>query len=290
MKSRIRLTSDGQLKIKIPGRRSLLYNVPFYDAYRGRAFWTLRQVLERLPFRIVGEEEMKRSVNVDLEGERLNVKVNDRVLIAIFNPTPEYMKRYPGLKEPEYRVAFIYLGDGRFLMAFEHEEKEEYEAFKRIYDRVFTPLYLRAYITGGIEKKEITEEKTEVPKTEETPVQEGETEEATKSEKEGKEKIGKKPASKPSKKKEKHTHTSMTEPAIKEVKKNIERYKPKNLREQHAYERYLEALEASPERSEEIHKLFYKHINGEITLKEYYLELYNLAPKLLENFQLSLPP
>ena len=100
-------------------------------------------------------------------------------------------------------------------------------------------------------------------------------------------------AEKPCALKKKRARTQLEPPiepqielSIEEIKAGISRYHPRSFRERVAFERYREALAASPDKEEEIHRTFYSLINGKNDLEDFYRQLYCLAPKLIERLQL----
>jgi len=290
MPPRVRLTSDGYLKVKVPGRKSQLFKVYFLDSYRKRAFRNLRYVLENLGFKIIGEKTVRRPVDLNFNGAPLKVQVKDSVLVTSLAPTPELAKKYAALSRPAYVITFIYNGVGRFVMAFPYEEEEESEAFEEFFGKVIHPLYVKAFLYDLALMKE---EKPDAEREENLPIRgeieegEGKTQEdeevkpqeKAETHKKGRKKVKKKR----SESKRKAKKREKRELSIEEVKERISKYQPEDFRSKLAYERYLEALKEAPDREEDIHRLFYSLIIGKNEFKDFYLQLYSLVPKLIES-------
>jgi len=88
----------------------------------------------------------------------------------------------------------------------------------------------------------------------------------------------------------KRTAKKRREPSIEEMKERISKYRPEDFKSKLAYERYLEALKEAPDREEDIHRLFYNLIIRKNEFKDFYLQLYSLAPKLLARAPLGYAP
>jgi len=142
---RVRLTSDGYVKVKVPGRKSQLFKVSFLDSYRKRAFRNLRYVLENLGFK-VGEGAVGRFIDLNFSGNPLKVQVKDSALVTSLEPTPELVKKYPALTQPVYIIAFIYDGGGRFNVAYSYDLEEELKALEEFLGKVVYPLYKNAFL------------------------------------------------------------------------------------------------------------------------------------------------
>lgn len=294
MLARVRLSRHGKVRVKVPGRRREVFVIPFLDGYRKRAFRNLRLILERLRINIVGEEKISRVVKLNIERDGMirdcKLQVEDRVLHAVLNPPPEIQKRYPSLKG-EYHIIFRYDGNGFFNLFVPngHSEVEEREV-EQFIKSVIEPHYSMAFLKDAALRKRqelkenrnletfkpslnVNETMGKTEKHEETfraqsgrsrkikvqeEIHEGETAE-------------KKDAGK--------LEEMMT---IEEMKNKIKNFHPESFREKVAYERYLKALSAVPEKEEEIHKLFYKQVVIRKDFKGFYRHLYSSAPRLLE--------
>lgn len=77
---------------------------------------------------------------------------------------------------------------------------------------------------------------------------------------------------------------------IEEIKERIRRFQPEGLKENLAYNRYLQALSYDTESEEEIHRLFYTYIIRKRDFKSFYRRLYMYVPSLLENGRVSTKP
>jgi len=294
MHPRVRLTSDGYVKVKVPGRKSQLFKVYFLDSYRKRAFRNLIYVLEKLDFKIVGEEAVRRYVDLNFNGAPLKVQVKDSVLVTSLSPTPELVKKYPALTKQAYIYTFTYIGDGRFNTVFLYEEKEEYKALKEILEKIVYPLYMKALLYDMALKREENPEAANKRKERLTTRSEIENEETiqkddedhpkpqekAKTHKQRRKRVKKRSESKRKAKKKR-------EPSIEEVKERISIYQPEDFRSKLAYERYLEALKEAPEREEDIHRVFYNLIVRKKEFKDFYRQIYLLAPKLIAHFRTS---
>jgi len=283
---RVRLTSNGYVKVKFPGRKSRMIKVPFLDDYRRRSFRNLLYTLDELGFHIVGEKNVRRYFDLNLGISPMRVWVEDTVLVTALSPTSELVKKYPALTKPAYIITFIYDGDGRFNTIYIYEEKEEFEALKEFFQNTVYPNYVRALIFD----EALTDREKPEGEREENPPFHGMIEV------EGKEEEDPKPKEKAETKKRKRrvkkrlrtrrkAERVEPEPSLEEIKEKISRYRPEDFKSKLAYERYLQALKEAPDREEDIHRLFYSLIAGKKDFKNYYLQLYRLAPKLLETVQ-----
>jgi len=77
---------------------------------------------------------------------------------------------------------------------------------------------------------------------------------------------------------------------IEKIKERIRRFQPEGLKENLAYNRYLQALSYDTESEEEIHRLFYTHIIRKRDFEGFYRRLYMHMPSLLENGRISSKP
>lgn len=281
-----RLTSDGHLKVKVPGRKSKLYKVPFLDRFRRRAFRNLRHVVKQLDFKVLGEELVNRRLDVEFDGKTMKVEVKDTILLTKFAPTPDLVKDHPALREPAYMVTFVYNGKGSFNTLLAYNKKGEHEAFKDFFARTVYPLYVSSFLNDTAHEKE---RKLDKGYENVVPDLHDEIEELE----------GLKPpiaqklqVAKPRELKEREERlesppiSPQIEPSTEEVKRTISSYNPRTLRERLALERYREALTTSSDKEEEIHRVFYSLINGEKYFKDFYRQLYSLAPKLIEKLEL----
>jgi len=287
------LTSDGYVKVKVPGRKSQLFKVSFIDSYRKRAFRNLRYVLENLGFKIIGEKTVRRPVDLNFNGAPLKVQVKDSVLVTSLAPTPELAKKYAALSRPAYVITFIYNGVGRFVMVFPYEEEEESEAFEEFFRKVIHPLYMKAFLYDSALMKE---EKPDAKREENLPIR-GEIEEGEEKTQEDEEvkpqekaethKKGRKRVKKKQSESKRKAEKEKRELSIEEVKEKISKYQPEDFRSKLAYERYLEALKEAPEREDDIHRVFYNLIVRENDFKDFYRQIYSLVPKLIAHFYTS---
>jgi len=260
---RARLTSDGCIKVKVPGRKSRYFKVPFYDEYRRRAFRNLRYVLNQLNFKIDGEKVIDIYVDVKIDGKDRSARLKDKVILTKF--PAEY---------PEYRIAFTYVGGGRFKLGFSCNDKIKCDAFEKFLRETFKPLYDTAFLNDTAlknmrEEKVIPhEEVEEKPKVVKVKAQEEKIE-------------AERPKRVRKRRLKTRTRVPKVEPSIEDVKNMIKSYKPRDFRERVAFERYREALATSPDNEDDIHRLFYKLIKGEKGFEEFYQQLYLMVPKLL---------
>jgi len=65
--TRVRLTRDGKVTVKVPGRRRKIFEVLFLDKYWKKAFRNLRFVLECLNINILKEKPIKRTIKMNYE-------------------------------------------------------------------------------------------------------------------------------------------------------------------------------------------------------------------------------
>jgi len=271
MRIRARLTSDGKIKVKVPGRKSQLFKVPFYDRHRRKAFRNLMYVLKLLNFKVDGEKTVRRYVDLKVDGEDMSAQISDSALLARFSPTKEVLERYPGLTERDYEVTFLYEGDGRFQLAFLCGNDEEYDALKAFLREVLKPLYDFALLNDAALKRLTCEEDRSAPEPKEPEPEEKkppEVEVKDKAERQVRKRARRKRRKKPK-----------AEPSIGDLKSVLGGYKPRSFKEYVAFERYREALETSPDDEDELHRLFYKLINTK-DYEVFYRQLYTIAPKL----------
>ena len=298
MPVRFRLSRDGKVSVKVPGMRRQVYEVPFLDRYRRRAFRNLRIVLERLQMRIVGEETVKRFVNVSYEEKGTirdyKLPVMDKVLHVIFNPSSELRRICPSLNG-NYRMAFRYEGRGIFEAypigeLTEDEEKE----FEKLVSHVIKPQYKAAFIIDlalqmKLNRKEGEDEEKSCSQdlTPEQNIDEGRSEENCRLEEQpmpvnrkGRKNAGLRCEIAADSEVPNRAEEMLT---IEEIKERIRRFQPEGLKENLAYNRYLQALSYDTESEEEIHRLFYTHIIRKRDFESFYRRLYMYVPSLLEN-------
>lgn len=67
MPARVRLTRDGKVRVKVPGRKKEIFEVLFLDEYRRKALRNLRFVLARLNLDTFEEIPVERAVNINYE-------------------------------------------------------------------------------------------------------------------------------------------------------------------------------------------------------------------------------
>jgi len=283
MPPRVRLTSDGLVKVKVPGRKSQLFKVPFLDSYRKRAFRNLRYVLEKLDFKIVGEGVKDRCVDLNFEGTPVKVNVRDRVLLTEFNPR-RFARDYPALTKSVYIVTFIYCGQGNFDTLFIYEKEEERKALKEFLKKTFNPSYTSAFLNDAAPQRK------EEPKKETPKIIKSEEKKPTVEAEAPKKNEAHKPKKRTRKRPKKKQIEEPVEPSIEEIKKRISNYRPTSFKEHLAFKRYEEALKASPDKEEDIHRAFFSLITGKNDLKDFYYQLYSLAPKLIERLELPYLP
>ena len=304
MPVRFRLSRDGKVSVKVPGMRRQVYEVPFLDRYRRRAFRNLRLVLERLQMRVVGEETVKRFVNVSYEEKGTirdyKLPVMDKVLHVIFNPSSELRRICPSLNG-NYRLAFRYEGRGIFEAypigeLTEDEEKE----FEKLVSHVIKPWYNAAFIIDlalqmKLNRREGEDEEKLCSQdlTPEQNIDEGRSEENCRLEqrmlfkRKDRENSGLRYDRAADSEVPNRAEEMLT---IEEIKERIRRFQPEGLKENLAYNRYLQALSYDTESEEEIHRLFYTHIIRKRDFKGFYRRLYMYVPSLLENGRVSSKP
>lgn len=294
----VRLTRDGKIKVKVPGRRREVYDVLFLDRHRRRAFRNLRFVLERLHIKIVGEKTVKRFVDVSYEEDGAirdhELPVEDKVLYVFFNPTKEIRELCPFLKG-NYRMAFMYEGRGVFdLYTLGELSEDEERDIEKLVGHVIKPQYNAAFMIDSalqmkqLEKEGKDEEKSSVVElTPDLNADKGQPETTDKPEEPpmAASRRGRKIANRIRGRAADNKIPNQAEEmlTIGEMKEKIKRFQPEGLKESLAYDRYLQALSSAPEREEEIHKLFYSHIIKGKNFEGFYHQLYMLAPKLLES-------
>ena len=153
MPARVRLTYDGKVKGKVPGRRREVFEVPFLDKYRERAFRNLRFTLQHLNMEIIGEESIKRVIEVSYEDEGVihnhKLQVEDKTLHVLFTPPKGAHRLCPSLKG-KYKIIFSYEGKGIFNASpvgeLSEKEKEDIERFVRY---ILRPHYSLAFINDS---------------------------------------------------------------------------------------------------------------------------------------------
>jgi len=153
MHARVRLTYDGKVKVKVPGRRGEVFEVPFLGKYRKRAFRNLRFTLQHLNMKIIGEESIKRAIEVSYEDEGVihnyKLHVEDKTLHALFIPPQGVHRLCPSLKG-KYKIIFSYEGKGVFNASpvgeLPEKEKEDIERFVRY---ILRPYYSLAFINDS---------------------------------------------------------------------------------------------------------------------------------------------
>ena len=305
MPVRFRLSRDGKVSVKVPGMRRQVYEVPFLDRYRRRAFRNLRLVLERLQMRIVGEETVKRFVNVSYEEKgairEYKLPVMDKVLHVIFNPSSELRRICPSLNG-NYRLAFMYEGRGVFeaYPIGELTEKEKKDIEKLVY-HVIKPWYNVAFITDyalhmklNRKEREYEEKSCSQDLAPEQNVDEGGSDKNCRL-KEQRMLFKRKDRENSGLRCEIAADSEVPNRAeemltIEEIKERIRRFQPEGLKENLAYNRYLQALSYDTESEEEIHRLFYTHIIRKRDFEGFYRRLYMHMPNLLENGRISSKP
>ena len=153
MPARVRLTYDGKVKVKVPGRRREVFEVPFLDKYRKRAFRNLRFTLQHLNMEIIEEESIKRVIEVSYEDEGVihnhKLQVEDKTLHVLFIPPKGAHRLCPSLKG-KYKIIFSYEGKGVFNASpvgeLSEKEKEDIERFVRY---ILRPHYSLAFINDS---------------------------------------------------------------------------------------------------------------------------------------------
>jgi hypothetical protein len=314
--ARIRITSDG--KLKVPGRKGEVEEIPWRDRYRRRAIRTLSQLLKAMPeFEDLKEKPIERSLWMEYEEDgkihRRRVAINDTVLSARLSPSTHLLKLYPGLSETH--VTFEYMGGGWFNILSENGKKRE--ALNEALIGFLQPLYTAAFSANLSDQqiremidahyaKRLPKEKPETVPVKEMPQKERETpsfinaqpmEEAPPPLPKMPEptppaplrgKAPKKPRPLPSEERAEPEEEKVGGAAsIEEIKKEIEGFSPKTFVERAAYERYLQAISRpwAKEREEEVHEVFYRLITSKRRpqdFKHYYNQLKLLVPEWLE--------
>ena len=290
MPARVRLTYDGKVKVKVPGRRREVFEVPFLDKYRKRAFRNLRFTLQHLNMEIIEEESIKRAIEVSYEDEGVihnhKLQVEDKTLHALFIPPQGTHRLCPSLKG-KYKIIFSYEGKGVFNASpvgeLSEKEKEDIERFVRY---ILRPHYSLAFINDSalqnIQNKEANNEvATQILGNEDSIEKRSEPQEVTDAIRTEKQRKIQK--HKHQGKKEKLFISSEKVTAIEEIKAKIKKFKPRGLKENLAYRRYLQALSYAPDKREEIDKLFYNEIVERKNFERFYRHLYLLIPKLIES-------
>ena len=288
MPARVRLTRDGKVRVKVPGRRREIFEVRFLDEYRSRAFRNLRFVLARLNLDTFEEIPVQRAVNIDYEegGETHThqLKIGDEVLSVLFDQPPQIQGLCPS-PERKCQILFRYNGRGIFDVSTSggKSEKEEgdIEDFVRY---VVKPQYKMAFINdSALQSGEVQEEEVETEERSSTilngnrmktskPEEPLSVEAETTNKRKG---YSRKAANKLAE----HVEQSLT---LGEIEEEIKCFRPESFRENAAYERYLQALSCNPEREEEIERVFYDLVVRKKDFGSFYRQLYAFAPKLLE--------
>lgn len=149
--AKIAVSPDGRrVKVKVPGEKRAVVEIPFRDKYRGRSMKALRRLLLALPsFRDVGEEPIERDFLVEyVEGGEPRasvVHIPDTALSTILSTTKNLLKLYPGLKA-EYRLTFLYKGRGDFQPYLPLGlDGEESKAIMDVVDGLIQPHYQVAF-------------------------------------------------------------------------------------------------------------------------------------------------
>ena len=285
--ARTRLTCDGKVRVKVSGQRRKVFEVPFLDKYRRKAFRNLRLILERLNINVIEEKLVTRVVNVDYEDGRTtythNVEVEDTVLRASFNPGPEILELCPSLKR-EYPILFKYDGKGVFNVSTIGKLSEEEEAdIEKFVTYCVKPQYQMAFLKDSALQSKQTEEGTESREKPVVALKKNDIKtnkpdeiitvetEKTNERKNLNEDI-----------RNKIDDQAEEMLAIEEIKDRIKHFQPEGFRESVAYERYLQALSSNPGKEEEIHRVFYTLVIGKKNFKDFYRKLYAYIPELLK--------
>jgi len=316
--ARIRVTSDGKLKLKVPGRRGEVEEIPWRDRYRRRAVKTLSRLLKVMPeFEDLREKPIERSFWVEYEegGEihRRRVTVKDTVLSARFSPSTRLLRLYPRLNGTS--VTFEYAGRGWFTILSENGNGGGREALNEAMTGFIQPLY-RAVFSANLSDQQIQElieahyaerlpmEKPAIPPTEGVPQmrQEASSPMGVQSMEEAP--PPKMPEPTPpalsvgrvSKALRSPTAEEKAEPeegevgggaSVEEMKKEIEGFRPQTFVERAAHERYLQAISRpwAKKRENEIHGVFYRLLTSKRRpqdFQRYYNQLSLLVPEWLE--------
>jgi len=289
MPARVRLTRDGEVRVKVPGRKREIFEVLFLDEYRRKAFRNLRFVLARLNLDTFEEIPVKRAVNINYEEEgeaqTHQLRIRDEVLNVLLNPSPQIQELCPSLKR-KCRMLFRYNGRGIFDLStcgnISEEEEEDIEKFVRY---VVKPQYMMAFIndsalqSGEVKDEEVETEERSLTILDENkiktskPIEPLGVEAETRNERKD---YSKKAAEN---KLAEHIEESLT---LQDIEEQIRCFRPEGFRESVAYERYLQALSSSPEKEEDIERVFYELVVRKKDFQDFYYQLYGLAPKLLE--------
>jgi len=318
--TKIRITSDGKLKLKVPGRKGEVEEIPWRDRYRRRAVKTLSRLLKAMSeFEDLKEKPIERDFWVEYEedGEihRRRVTIKDTVLSARLSPSTRLLRLYPGLNET--RVTFEYTGRGWFTILSENGNGEEGEALNEAMRGFIQPLYTTTFLANLSDQqiremveahyaKRLPPEKPETLSVEEMPQKERETpspisaqpmEEApppppkmpkpTPPAPPG----GKAPKTPrpppPEERAEPEEEKAGGAVSVEEMRKEIEGFHPQTFVERAAYERYLQAISRpwAKKREEEVHEVFYRLITSKRRpqdFQRYYNQLSLLVPEWLE--------
>jgi len=289
MPARVRLIHNGKVRVKVPGRKREIFEVLFLDDYRKKAFRNLRFVLARLNLDTFEEIPVERAVNINYEEEgeaqTHQLRIRDEVLNVLLDPSPQIQELCPSLKH-ECQMLFRYNGRGIFDVSTSgkigKEEEEDIEKFVRY---VVKPQYMMAFINdSALQSGEVKEEEVETEERSLTILDENKIEtckpikplvveaETTNERKE----YSRKDAWN---KLAEHIEESLT---LQDIEEQIRCFRPESFRESVAYERYLQALSSSPEKEEDIGRIFYELVVRKKDFQDFYYQLYALAPKLLE--------
>ena len=290
MPARVRLTRDGKVRVKVPGRKKEIFEVLFLDEYRRKAFRNLRFVLARLNLDTFEEIPVERAVNINYEEEgethTHQLRIRDEVLNVLLNPSPQIQELCPSLKR-KCQMLFRYNGRGIFDLSTSgkigKEEEEDIEKFVRY---VVKPQYMMAFIndgalqSGGVKEEEVeTEERSltilnkDRMKTSKPREPLGVEAETTNERKE----CSRKAAAE--NELAEHIKESLT---LEDIEEQIRCFRPGSFRESVAYERYLQALSCNPEKEEDIERVFYELVVRKRDFENFYRQLYAFAPKLLK--------
>jgi len=289
MPARVRLIHNGKVRVKVPGRKKRIFEVLFLDEYRRKAFRNLRFVLAGLNLDTLEEIPVERAVNINYEEEgeaqTHQLRIRDEVLSVLLNPSPQIQEFCPSLKH-KCQMLFRYNGRGIFDVSTSgkigKEEEEDIENFVRY---VVKPQYMMAFINdSALQGGEVKDEEAEPEKRSLTipdenkmktskPIEPlGAEEETTKERKEY-------PRKAAENKLAEHIEESLT---LQDIEEQIKSFRPESFRESVAYERYLQALSSSPEKEEDIERVFHELVVRKKDFQDFYYQLYALAPKLLD--------
>jgi len=315
--ARIRVTSDGKLKLKVPGRRGEVGEIPWRDRYRRRAVKTLSRLLKVMPeFEDLREKPIERSFWVEYEegGEihRRRVAIKDTVLSARFSPSTRLLRLCPRLNKTS--VTFKYTGRGWFTILSENGNGGEREALNEAMKGFIQPLY-RATFSANLSDQQIRElieahyaerlpmEKPAIPPTEGVPQGRKEAFSPT-----GVQPMEEAPPPKmpeptppalsvgrvfkalrspPAEEKAEPEEGEVGAASVEEMKKEIEGFRPQTFVERAAHERYLQAISRpwAKKRENDIHEVFYRLITSKRRpqdFQRYYNQLSLLVPEWLE--------